>query len=94
MADPMRIRATAKDGGVNVKVLMAHEMEDRPAQGQRRQAHTRPLHPACQRKLARQGSAVGDLGTRDSEEPVSRVQFQRRQERRQDSDHLDRQQGR
>jgi sulfur-oxidizing protein SoxZ len=27
MADPMRIRATAKDGTVNVKVLMAHEME-------------------------------------------------------------------
>ncbi len=27
MADPMRIRATAKDGTVNVKVLMSHEME-------------------------------------------------------------------
>jgi sulfur-oxidizing protein SoxZ len=27
MADPMRIRAVAKDGMVNVKVLMAHEME-------------------------------------------------------------------
>lgn len=27
MADPMRIRATAKDGVVNVKVLMSHEME-------------------------------------------------------------------
>ena len=27
MADPMRIRAAAKDGSVNVKVLMAHEME-------------------------------------------------------------------
>ncbi len=27
MADPMRIRAVAKDGAVNVKVLMAHEME-------------------------------------------------------------------
>ena len=27
MADPMRIRANAKDGGVNVKILMAHEME-------------------------------------------------------------------
>ena len=27
MADPMRIRAVAKDGSVNVKVLMAHEME-------------------------------------------------------------------
>ena len=27
MADPMRIRAVARDGAVNVKVLMAHEME-------------------------------------------------------------------
>jgi sulfur-oxidizing protein SoxZ len=27
MADPMRIRAVAKDGMINVKVLMAHEME-------------------------------------------------------------------
>lgn len=32
MADPMRIRAVAKDGVVNVKVLMSHEMET----GQRR----------------------------------------------------------
>jgi sulfur-oxidizing protein SoxZ len=27
MADPMRIRATSKDGITNVKVLMSHEME-------------------------------------------------------------------
>jgi sulfur-oxidizing protein SoxZ len=27
MADPMRIRAAARDGSVNVKVLMSHEME-------------------------------------------------------------------
>ncbi len=27
MADPMRIRATSKDGLTNVKVLMSHEME-------------------------------------------------------------------
>ncbi len=27
MADPMRIRAIVKDGVVNVKVLMSHEME-------------------------------------------------------------------
>ena len=27
MADPMRIRAVAKDGSINVKVLMSHEME-------------------------------------------------------------------
>ena len=34
MADPMRIRAAAKDGSVNVKVLMSHEMET----GQRKDA--------------------------------------------------------
>ena len=34
MADPMRIRAIAKDGVVNVKVLMSHEMET----GQRKDA--------------------------------------------------------
>jgi sulfur-oxidizing protein SoxZ len=27
MADPMRIRTSSRDGMVNVKVLMAHEME-------------------------------------------------------------------
>ncbi|MBP8307353.1 MAG: thiosulfate oxidation carrier complex protein SoxZ, partial [Burkholderiaceae bacterium] len=27
MPDPMRIRATAKDGVADVRVLMAHEME-------------------------------------------------------------------
>ncbi len=27
MADPMRIRAVSRDGVVNVKVLMSHEME-------------------------------------------------------------------
>jgi len=34
MADPMKIRATAKDGAVDVRVLMAHEMET----GQRKDA--------------------------------------------------------
>ena len=34
MSDPMRIRATARDGAVNVKVLMSHEMET----GQRKDA--------------------------------------------------------
>jgi sulfur-oxidizing protein SoxZ len=34
MADPMRIRATAKDGVADVRVLMAHEMET----GQRKDA--------------------------------------------------------
>ena len=34
MADPMRIRATLKDGKVDVRVLMSHEMET----GQRKDA--------------------------------------------------------
>ena len=39
MADPTRIRATAKDGGVNVKILMAHEMET----GQRKDGAGKPI---------------------------------------------------
>lgn len=39
MADPMRIRATAKDGMVNVKVLMSHEMET----GQRKDSSGKPI---------------------------------------------------
>jgi sulfur-oxidizing protein SoxZ len=34
MADPMKIRATAKDGTTEVKILMSHEMET----GQRKDA--------------------------------------------------------
>ncbi|MBE0624133.1 MAG: thiosulfate oxidation carrier complex protein SoxZ [Burkholderiales bacterium] len=39
MADPMRIRAMAKDGEVVVKVLMAHEMET----GQRKDSAGKPI---------------------------------------------------
>jgi len=35
----MRIRAVAKDGGVNVKILMAHEMET----GQRKDSAGKPI---------------------------------------------------
>jgi sulfur-oxidizing protein SoxZ len=41
MADPMRIRAVARDGMVNVKVLMSHEMET----GQRRDASGKLVPP-------------------------------------------------
>ena len=41
MADPMRIRAAARDGVVNVKVLMAHEMES----GQRKDASGKLVPP-------------------------------------------------
>ena len=39
MADPMRIRATARDGMVEVKVLMSHEMET----GQRKSSSGAPI---------------------------------------------------
>ena len=39
MADPMRIRAVAKDGAVNVKILMSHEMET----GQRKDSAGKPI---------------------------------------------------
>ena len=41
MADPMRIRAAARDGVVNVKVLMGHEMET----GQRKDASGKLVPP-------------------------------------------------
>ena len=41
MADPMRIRAVARDGMVNVKVLMSHEMET----GQRKDASGKLVAP-------------------------------------------------
>jgi len=41
MADPMRIRAVARDGAVNVKVLVAHEMET----GQRKDASGKLVPP-------------------------------------------------
>jgi len=39
MADPMKIRATMKDGVADVRVLMAHEMET----GQRKDASGKPI---------------------------------------------------
>jgi sulfur-oxidizing protein SoxZ len=39
MADPMRIRAVIKDGAVNVKILMSHEMET----GQRKDGAGKPI---------------------------------------------------
>ena len=41
MADPMRIRAVAREGMVNVKVLMSHEMES----GQRKDASGKLVPP-------------------------------------------------
>jgi len=56
MADPMRIRATARDGLVNVKVLMSHEMET----GQRKDSagNLVPAHYIRQVSATYQGKAV------------------------------------
>ena len=56
MADPMRIRATARDGVVNVKVLMSHEMET----GQRRDAagNLVPAHYITSVTATHQGKPV------------------------------------
>ena len=56
MADPMRIRATARDGVVNVKVLMSHEMET----GQRKDASGQlvPAHYIKSVSATHQGKPV------------------------------------
>ena len=94
MADPMRIRAVAKDGEVIVKVLMSHEMET----GQRKDSAGKPIpahyHQQGQRDLSGQGGIVGPLGHGDIEEPVSRIQLQGREKGREGPGDLERQQGR
>ena len=56
MADPMRIRAVARDGSVNVRVLMAHEMET----GQRKDAAGKlvPAHFIQRVTVTHQGRTV------------------------------------
>ena len=56
MADPMRIRATARDGVVNVKVLMSHEMET----GQRKDGsgNLMPAHYIKRVSATHQGKPV------------------------------------
>ncbi len=56
MADPMRIRAAVRDGVVNVKVLMSHEMET----GQRKDAAGKlvPAHYIRSVSATYQGKSV------------------------------------
>ncbi len=56
MADPMRIRAAVRDGVVNVKVLMSHEMET----GQRKDAagNAVPAHYIRSVSATHQGKTV------------------------------------
>ena len=75
MADPMRIRAVAKDGAVNVKILMSHEMET----GQRKDGAGRPIpaHFIQQVSATWQGKVVlsANWGTAISKNPFLEFSF-------------------
>jgi sulfur-oxidizing protein SoxZ len=75
MADPMRIRAVAKDGAVNVKILMSHEMET----GQRKDASGKPIpaHFIQQVSATWQGKVVlsANWGTAISKNPFLEFSF-------------------
>ena len=75
MADPMRIRAVSKDGVVNVKVLMSHEMET----GQRKDGAGRPIpaHFIQQVSATWQGKVVlsANWGTAISKNPFLEFSF-------------------
>ncbi len=75
MADPMRIRAVAKDGSVNVKILMSHEMES----GQRKDSagNIIPPHFIQQVKASWQGKTVlsAQWGTAVSKNPFLEFSF-------------------
>jgi sulfur-oxidizing protein SoxZ len=75
MADPMRIRAVAKDGAVNVKILMSHEMET----GQRKDGAGKsiPAHFIQQVSATWQGKVVlsANWGTAISKNPFLEFSF-------------------
>jgi sulfur-oxidizing protein SoxZ len=75
MADPMRIRAVAKDGAVSVKILMSHEMET----GQRKDSAGKPIpaHFIQQVSATWQGKVVlsANWGTAISKNPFLEFSF-------------------
>jgi sulfur-oxidizing protein SoxZ len=75
MADPMRIRAVAKDGEVIVKVLMSHEMET----GQRKDSAGKPIPAHFINKVSAtcQGKVVlsAHWGTAISKNPFLEFSF-------------------
>jgi sulfur-oxidizing protein SoxZ len=75
MADPMRIRAVAKDGAVNVKILMSHEMET----GQRKDSAGKPIpaHFIQQVSATWQGKVVlsANWGTAVAKNPFLEFSF-------------------
>ena len=75
MADPMRIRAVVKDGAVNVKILMAHDMET----GQRKDGAGKPIpaHFIQQISATCQGKVVlsANWGTAIAKNPFLEFSF-------------------
>ena len=75
MADPMRIRAVVKDGAVNVKILMAHDMET----GQRKDGAGKPIpaHFIQQVSATCQGKVVlsANWGTAIAKNPFLEFSF-------------------
>ena len=75
MADPMRIRAVAKDGAVSVKILMSHAMET----GQRKDDAGKPIpaHFIQQVSATWQGKLVlsANWGTAVSKNPFLEFSF-------------------
>ena len=75
MADPMRIRAVAKDGAVSVKILMSHAMET----GQRKDdaGKSIPAHFIQQVSATWQGKLVlsANWGTAVSKNPFLEFSF-------------------
>jgi sulfur-oxidizing protein SoxZ len=75
MPEPMRIRAVAKDGAVNVKVLMSHAMET----GQRKDdaGKTVPAHYIQHVSVTWQGKSIlsAQWGTAVSKNPFLEFNF-------------------
>ena len=75
MADPMRIRAAEREGVVNVKILMSHEMET----GQRKDASGKivPAHFISKVTATHQGRTVlsADWGPAVAKNPFLEFNF-------------------
>ena len=75
MAEPMRIRAVAKDGATSVKVLMSHAMET----GQRKDEGGKPIPPHYIQHVSAtwQGKVVlsAQWGTAVSKNPFMEFSF-------------------
>ena len=76
MPDPMRIRATAQPDGVDVRILMAHEMET----GQRRDSSGKlvPAHHITNVTVTHAGKTVlaAEWGPAVSKNPYLQFKFQ------------------